>query len=67
MPIYKYKCLNETCNHEFESLLLGSEKEEDIKCPKCGNENKEKQIGATSHQINGASYKNGYSGSRRRR
>ncbi len=61
MPIYRYICQNPECVNEYETLLLGSEKEIDVKCPKCNSSEKEKQIGGTSFQLKGSGWaRDGY-------
>lgn len=35
MPIYEYFCQN--CQNRFEKLILSSEEEKNISCPKCKN------------------------------
>ena len=35
MPIYEYKCTK--CNERFELLRRFSDKDDEIKCPKCGD------------------------------
>ncbi|MFZ5596017.1 MAG: FmdB family zinc ribbon protein [Bacillota bacterium] len=44
MPIYEFKCAD--CNKVFEALLLGNQREEDLKCPECGGERLKKMISA---------------------
>ncbi|TVR56525.1 MAG: zinc ribbon domain-containing protein [Gemmatimonadales bacterium] len=39
MPLFEYVC--QTCEHEFEALVLGSSTPS---CPACGSENLERQI-----------------------
>jgi len=46
MPIYEYQCNN--CQHEFEEILMGSSKEEDIRCPKCSSEDVKKKTSGFS-------------------
>ena len=47
MPIFEYKCRN--CHHVFEELVFSSlTSDEDIICPKCGNNNAEKKMSAFS-------------------
>lgn len=47
MPIFEYRCRN--CDHLFEELVFSSlTNNEDIICPKCGNNNAEKMISAFS-------------------
>ena len=34
MPIYEYKCMS--CGEKFELLRRFSDKDNEVKCPKCG-------------------------------
>lgn len=34
MPIREFRC--DTCNHEFEELVLSKRDEEELACPQCG-------------------------------
>lgn len=40
MPIYDYKCRN--CGETFETYCGLSDIESELKCPKCGSKNPEK-------------------------
>ncbi len=46
MPIYEYKC--EKCGYKFEKLVKSSERDNNQKCPKCGNNNTKKIFSAFS-------------------
>jgi putative FmdB family regulatory protein len=46
MPIYTYKCSK--CSQTFDRLEGVTYKEEELKCPKCGNKKVEKQFSAFS-------------------
>ncbi|MBS3757106.1 MAG: zinc ribbon domain-containing protein [Desulfobacterales bacterium] len=43
MPIYEFVC--EECNHQFEELVLASDKKPP-KCPKCESERVKKMLSA---------------------
>ncbi|MCF8068057.1 MAG: zinc ribbon domain-containing protein [Desulfobacterales bacterium] len=45
MPIYEYKC--EKCDHSFEKLIFGNDKEK-IECPECGSNRVKKQMSSGS-------------------
>jgi putative FmdB family regulatory protein len=40
MPIYEFKC--KKCEEFFELLVMGSNDENEIKCPKCGEQSFER-------------------------
>lgn len=66
MPIFEFKCNN--CEHKFEGLFVTTEEKASIDkfaCPKCASQDKQKLISACNHKINGYSYKNGYSRSKK--
>ena len=58
MPIFKFKCRNEKCEHiEREIVKFGVET---IKCPKCGTE-AYRMIGSFNFQLKGGGwFKDGY-------
>jgi len=46
MPIYEYECKN--CSHRFELLRSITASDSDLKCPKCGSHNIDKQLSVPS-------------------
>ena len=42
MPIFEYTCAN--CGHRFEKLILSSKRAKELRCPKCGSEQVDKNI-----------------------
>ena len=44
MPLYEYRC--QACGDEFEILRGLNDKDEDVKCPKCGEKKTEKLLSA---------------------
>jgi len=55
MPIFEFKCLN--CNEFFELLLINSDEEVEMKCPKCKSEDFERVLSATSYNMGSGSGK----------
>jgi len=47
MPIYEYECLS--CRAAFQCLVMKSEEEGDIRCPKCGGEEMKRLISRVHH------------------
>lgn len=46
MPIYEYLC--KYCNEKFELLRSFSDKDDEIKCPRCGKSNVKRAISTFS-------------------
>ena len=46
MPIYEYRCGK--CGSEFEQFRRIGDGDDDLKCPKCGQEKPERKLSATS-------------------
>ena len=44
MPLYEYRC--QACGDDFEILRGLHEKDEDVKCPQCGEKKAEKLLSA---------------------
>ncbi len=42
MPIYEYVCPD--CQHPFEKLVRGGNKEKSVPCPTCGQESRRKKV-----------------------
>ncbi|MBU1183122.1 MAG: zinc ribbon domain-containing protein [Pseudomonadota bacterium] len=53
MPIYEFKCSK--CSEFFELLLMNSNEEEELKCPKCGSDAFERVISTTNFAMGGSS------------
>ncbi|MBU0545567.1 MAG: zinc ribbon domain-containing protein [Proteobacteria bacterium] len=53
MPIYEFKCSK--CSEFFELLLMNSNEEEALKCPKCGSDAFERVISTTNFAMGGSS------------
>ena len=51
MPIYEFKCLE--CDDFFELLVIGSDDENLMKCPKCQSENFERVLSTTNYNMTG--------------
>lgn len=49
MPIYEFDC--KSCGYRFQYLLLGSEKEKDIRCPKCKGKNITKLVSRVTFHV----------------
>jgi len=52
MPIYEFKCSK--CEEFFELLVMGSNDEEELKCPKCGSQSFERVISTTNFKMGAA-------------
>lgn len=50
MPIYEYVC--KACQHQFETLVMGSRKPE---CPSCGSASLDKQLSVFAVSARGGS------------
>ena len=62
MPIYEYRCENETCKNQFEKLMLHSERDDTQLCPKCENKAK-RLVSKSSFALKGGGWaSDGYSG-----
>jgi len=42
MPMYEYAC--DKCETEFETLVMNSDEEKDVECPKCESKEVEKLL-----------------------
>ncbi|MEM4408376.1 MAG: zinc ribbon domain-containing protein [Candidatus Caldarchaeum sp.] len=40
MPIYEYECKD--CSQQYSELVMTSDEEKSVKCPKCGSNNRER-------------------------
>ncbi len=49
MPIYEFKCLE--CEEFFEILVMGGDKDDEVKCPKCEKQSFERVISTTSYTM----------------
>ena len=58
MPLHEYRC--KQCNHQFE-FLAKSSTEFPQKCPKCGNNNPEKQLSTFNAAVPACGYSAGSS------
>ncbi len=52
MPIYEFRCLK--CEDLFELLLLKTEDQAEMRCPKCQSEEFERVMSTTNYSMNGA-------------
>jgi len=46
MPLYEFRCLE--CQEVFEILVIKSDDQKEMKCPKCGAENFERVMSAAA-------------------
>jgi putative FmdB family regulatory protein len=53
MPIYEFKCSK--CSEFFELLLMNSNDEEELKCPKCGSDAFERVISSANFAMGAGS------------
>lgn len=53
MPIYEFKCSN--CEEFFEVLVMSSNKEDIVACPKCKSEEFERVISKANFAVGGSS------------
>ena len=51
MPIYEFKCLQ--CEEFFELLVMGSDENNEMNCPKCKSENFERVLSSTNYSMTG--------------
>ncbi len=49
MPIYEFKCLK--CEEYFEMLVMNTEDQVEMKCPKCESENFERILSTMSYAM----------------
>jgi len=49
MPIFEFKCLK--CNDCFEILVINSNDEKEMKCPKCGSLEFERVVSKTNYAM----------------
>ena len=59
MPIYEYKC--KKCGHGFEMRRNFSDRDCDIKCPVCSEQNPEKVLSSFSSLSSGSGNSGGFS------
>lgn len=53
MPIYEFKCSK--CDHFFEVIVMGSQKDEAVICPKCQSTEFERVVSSTHYAMGGSS------------
>ncbi len=53
MPIYEFKCSK--CDHFFELIVMGSQKDEAVTCPKCQSSEFERVVSSTNYAMGGSS------------
>ena len=53
MPIYEFKCLK--CEEFFELLVMGGDKDEEVKCPKCEEQTFERVMSTTNFSMGSGS------------
>ncbi len=51
MPIHEFKC--QSCDYEFELLIMNKEEMEAVRCPKCQSPECNKLMSATNYQMSG--------------
>ena len=51
MPLYEFKCLK--CDDFFELLVLGSDEEKLMRCPKCKSADFERVLSTTNYSVTG--------------
>ncbi|MEA1968673.1 MAG: zinc ribbon domain-containing protein [Thermodesulfobacteriota bacterium] len=49
MPIYEFKCLK--CEEFFEILVMNTDEEKEIKCPKCSEFDIERVVSRTNYAM----------------
>ncbi|MFB6291063.1 MAG: FmdB family zinc ribbon protein [Candidatus Bipolaricaulia bacterium] len=54
MPLYKYRCSN--CNNTFKILQQNGKKDEEPKCPVCGDEQTERVISSVGIRFKGSGF-----------
>lgn len=52
MPLYEFRCLE--CQEVFEILVIKSDDQKEMKCPKCGAENFERVMSAAAFAMGGS-------------
>jgi putative FmdB family regulatory protein len=57
MPIYEFKCLK--CNGYKEILIMGGDKNVDMKCDQCGSEELERIMSSTNFSVGSGGAKAG--------
>ncbi|MCF8093110.1 MAG: zinc ribbon domain-containing protein [Desulfotignum sp.] len=53
MPIYEFKCLK--CEEFFEVIVMGSQKDQAVACPKCQSPEFERVVSTTNYAMAGSS------------
>lgn len=53
MPIYEFKCTQ--CEEFFEVIVMGSEKDQSVTCPKCQSLEFERVVSTTNYAMGGSS------------
>ncbi len=53
MPIYEFKCSK--CEEFFEIIVMGSQKEKAVTCPKCKSPEFERVVSTTNYAMGGPS------------
>ncbi|MFH2059140.1 MAG: zinc ribbon domain-containing protein [Pseudomonadota bacterium] len=51
MPIFEFKCT--TCEEFFEVIVMGSDKEDSVNCPKCKSTEFERVVSKTNFSVSG--------------
>ena len=49
MPIFEFKCLK--CDEFFELLVMGSDDEVELRCPRCQSEELERVLSTTNYAM----------------
>ena len=58
MPIYEYQCT--CCQKEFQSLIMGMDEEEKLRCPECGGEELKRLISRVAYHASEKDRLNGF-------
>jgi putative FmdB family regulatory protein len=53
MPIYEFRCLK--CDECFELLIMKTDDQVEMRCPKCASEDFERVLSASCHSMGGNS------------
>lgn len=52
MPIFEFKCTK--CEEFFEVIVMGSDKDDTVKCPKCESNEFERVVSTTNFKMGGS-------------
>lgn len=60
MPIFEFKCSK--CEEFFEVIVMGSDEDREINCPKCKSEEFQRVVSATNYAMGNAGSSGGTQG-----